>query len=117
MYLSYNYVDSRNPPKVFLFYVCMRFFKSFLSLSLKSVCLLIVSELKCVAQELVCNGETDCIDGSDETHCVDWECLTTHWKCSHNKTQCILGEQVCANNYKDTQYFKPFLYCQFPLLI
>lgn len=36
---------------------------------------------KCIHPSLICNGEQDCGDGSDEEGCNEYTCLSTQFKC------------------------------------
>ncbi|XP_056289033.1 low-density lipoprotein receptor-related protein 1B-like [Pseudoliparis swirei] len=49
--------------------------------------------LECVMYTHVCDGETDCQDGSDEEECAS-ECKADEFRCAHGK-RCIPSEQVC----------------------
>ena len=46
------------------------------------------SDHKCIHETDVCDGMTQCRDGSDEENCEDWICPKNMWKCWDNVT-CI----------------------------
>ncbi|XP_054468644.1 low-density lipoprotein receptor-related protein 2-like [Anoplopoma fimbria] len=49
--------------------------------------------LDCVMYSHVCDGESDCHDGSDEEGCAA-QCKAGEFRCAHGK-RCIPSEQVC----------------------
>ena len=56
---------------------------------------------QCLDLRHVCDGFTlefnenyGCLDGSDELHCNDWDCLPNYWKCASND-KCIRDYAVC----------------------
>lgn len=53
---------------------------------------------ECIHPSDLCNGKQDCKDGSDETDCNIYTCLSTQFRCAGNKTisaRCIPSNQRC----------------------
>lgn len=49
---------------------------------------------KCIPSTEVCNGNNDCVDGSDEVNCTSSTCPHFKYTCT-NKKQCIYKNWVC----------------------
>ncbi len=55
-------------------------------------------EVQCMDEDAICDGKTNCLDGSDEENCADFICLPDHTKCADN-LQCIPEQMVCIDTF------------------
>ena len=56
------------------------------------------NNVQCVPVEATCDGNTNCLDGSDEENCANFTCLPGGTKCADN-LQCISEWMVCDNSF------------------
>ncbi|CAH1789469.1 unnamed protein product [Owenia fusiformis] len=56
---------------------------------------------QCISRRYKCDGDTDCLDGSDERNCTLASCRSNQWRC--NSGQCISRYLKCdkRNNCRD----------------
>jgi hypothetical protein len=63
------------------------------------------SNKQCILKTKVCDGQIDCLDGSDETRCNMFGCQPNEFRCSNKK--CILktwvcdGQDDCGDNFDE----------------
>nr|CAD7434757.1 unnamed protein product [Timema monikensis] len=68
---------------------------------------------QCIHPSQLCNGESECGDGSDEKDCNMYVCLNTQFKCKGNETssdRCISVSKRC-DGYTDCFYGEDELDC------
>ncbi|XP_071953010.1 uncharacterized protein [Antedon mediterranea] len=56
---------------------------------------------KCVSQETVCNGKSDCSDGSDEQDCDEFKCRENEFQCANKRCIPLVWQCDGQNDCKD----------------